>query len=137
MPKASRTAECRPDEARKRLSTARAYLDVADSVLEEHTDDEYFNVAAGLAVLAGIAASDAICGFRLGRVHRGDDHRGAADLLRTATPDGPKLATVLGRLLSLKDAAHYGAPVVSARKAADARKWAGELINRAGEEAER
>jgi hypothetical protein len=75
--------------------------------------------------------------YRLGCLHRGDDHRGAADLLRTATPDGAKLATVLGRLLSLKDAAHYGVPVVSARKAADATKWAAQLVERAEEETER
>ena len=138
MPNASRTVQCRPDEARRRLSTAQAYLNVAGSVLEECSqDDEYLNVAAGLAVLAGIAASDAICGIRLGRLHRGEDHRGAADLLRTATPDGARLATVLGRLLGLKDAAHYGAPVVSPRKAADARKWAAQLVKRAEEEAER
>lgn len=111
MSSTSRTVQCRPDEARRRLSTAKAYLDVAGSVLRERSqDDEYVNVAAGLAVLAGIAASDAICGIRLGRLHRSEDHRRAADLLRTATPDGAKLATILGRLLSLKDAAHYGAP---------------------------
>jgi len=106
-------------------------------VLKERGRGEYLNVAAGVAVLAGIAASDAICGIRLGRVHCGEDHRGAVDLLRTATPDGAKLATVLGRLLSVKDAAHYGVPVVSGRNAADARKWAAQLVERAEEEAER
>ncbi len=106
-------------------------------MLEERGRDEYLNVAAGLAVLAGIAASDAICGIRLGYLHRGEDHHGAEDLLRTATPDGDKLATVLGRLLSVKDAAHYGVPVVSGRKASDARKWAAHLVGRAGEETER
>jgi hypothetical protein len=114
-----------------------AYLDVAGSVLRERGRDEYLNVAAGLAVLAGIAAADSICGVRLGCLPRGEDHHGAEELLRKATPDGPKLATVLRRLLSLKDAAHCGVPVVSARKAADARKWAAHLVERAGEEAER
>jgi hypothetical protein len=80
-------------EARTRLLTAQAYLDVASSVLDERDRDEYLNVAAGLAVLAGIAASDTICCARLGCRHRGDDHRGAADLLRRATPDGGELAT--------------------------------------------
>jgi len=120
-----------------RLRIARAYLESAGQVLEERGRDEYLNVVSGVAVLAGIAASDAICGIRLGCLHRGDDHRGAADLLRTATPDGAKLATMLGRLLSLKDAAHYGVPVVSARKASDARKWAAQLVERAEEEIER
>lgn len=137
MPRSPRTSPCSTAEARTRLRTARAYLDVAGSVLAERDRGEYLNVAAGMAVLAGIAASDAICGVRLGCLHRGEDHHGAADLLRTATPDGPKLATVLGRLLSLKDAAHYGVPVVSARKATDARKWADQLVERAREETER
>jgi hypothetical protein len=112
-------------------------LDVAGSVLRERGREEYLNVAAGLAILAGIAASDAICGIRLGRLHRGDDHRGAEDLLRTATHDGPKLAANLARLLSLKDAAHYGVLVVASRKAADARRWAALLVERATEEVER
>lgn len=137
MPRPSRTAPCNPSEARTRLRTAQAYLDVAASVLEERGRDEYLNVALGLAILAGVAASDAICGIRLGRVHRGDDHRGAEDLLRTATPDGQKLATTLGRLLSLKDAAHYGVLVVAPRTASDARRWAAHLVERAAEEAER
>ena len=137
MPRAARTASCTPDEARARLRAAQAYLEVAGSVLAERDRGEYLNVAAGLAVLAGIAGSDAICGIRLGRIHRGEDHRGAQDLLREATPDGRKLATVLGRLLSVKDAAHYGVLVVSARNATDAKKWAALLAQRAAEEAER
>ena len=137
MPKTARTAPCSKIEARARLRTARAYLEVADSVLGERDRGEYLNVAAGLAVPAGIAGSDAICGARLGRIHRGDDHRGAQDLLQQATSDGKKLATILGRLLSIKDAAHYGVIVVSARNATDAKKWAALLIERAAEEAER
>jgi hypothetical protein len=35
---------------------------------------------------------------RLGCRHRGDDHRSAAELLRTATPDGAELAKALLRL---------------------------------------
>ena len=61
---------------RARPRTAQAYLEVAGNVLREPSRDEYLNVAAGLAVLAGIAASDAICGTPLGRIHRGDDHTG-------------------------------------------------------------
>jgi len=124
-------------EARAGLRTARAYLEVAGSVLAERDRGEYLNVAAGAAVLSGIAAADAICGLRLGRLHRGEDHRGAQDLLRHAAPDGRKLATVLGRLLSVKDAAHHGVLVVSARSAADAKRWAAHLVERAAEESER
>jgi hypothetical protein len=138
MPKPARTSPCNRAEARARLRIAEAYLKTAGTVLEERGgDDMYLNVAAGLAILAGIAASDAICGARLGRIPRGDDHHGAEDLLRTATPDGPKLATDLRRLLSLKDAAHYGVMVVATRKATDAKRQAGRLVARANEETER
>ncbi len=91
-------------------------------------------MAAGLAVLAGIAASDAICCARIRLRHRGDNHRGAADLLRQATPDGSELARLLLRLLDLKDEAHYGVMVVASRKARDALKWAAQLVARAEEE---
>ena len=137
MPPPSRTAPCGGADAQSRLRTARAYLEVAGLVLSERERDEHLNVSAGLAVLAGIAASDSICCVRLRSRHRGDDHRGAADLLRRATPDGPELATTLLRLLDLKDEAHYGVLVVSARKARDAHRWATRLVERAAQETER
>lgn len=137
MPARSRTAACDLAEGRTRFRTAQAYLNVAASVLDERDRDEYLNVAAGLAVLAGIAASDAICCIRLGCRHRGDDHRGAAELLRTATPDGGELAKTLLKLLDLKDAAHYGVLVVASRKARDAVRWSGRLVDRARQESER
>ena len=91
---------------------ARAYLETAELVANERKQG-FSNVTAGLAVLAGIAASDAICCVRLGRYHRGDDHRRATELLETATPDGRDLAVRLERLLGLKDTAHYGAALVA------------------------
>jgi len=94
-------------------------------------------VAAGLAVLAGIAGSDAICARRLGAIHRGDDHRGAAALLKQSTPDGKKLASTFLRLIDIKDEAHYGLILVTPRKARDAVRWARQLVDRAGEELER
>lgn len=133
----SRTSPCGAAEGRTRFRTARAYLETASSVLEERDRDEYLNVAAGLAVLAGIAASDAICCVRLGCRHRGEGHRSAADLLRRATPDGAELAQTLLRLLDLKDAAHYGVMVVASRKARDALRWSARLVDKAQQETER
>lgn len=133
----SRTAACGATEAQSRLSTARAYLDVADLALDETRHNEYLNVSAGLAVLSGIAASDAICCRLLGRRHRGENHRGAPDLLKQATADGPQLANDLSRLLDLKDEAHYGVLAVSTKKARDAVKWARRLVERAQQEMER
>ncbi len=100
-------------------------------------DASFANVTAGLAVLAGIAASDAICCVRLGHYHRGEDHRGATDLLRTASPDGRELGTRLQRLLGLKDSAHYGVTLITAANASNAVHWARHLVERAQEELER
>lgn len=137
MSKSAKTALCGTAEARARLRTARAYLDVATDVLSEQARDEFLSVATGLAVLAGIAAGDAICCSRLRCRHRGDDHRSASALLKTATPDGAKLSTTLGRLLDVKDEAHYGVIHVSTRKAKDSVRWATDLVSRAAEEVER
>ena len=74
MPRAARTSSGGAAEAAGRLKTARAYLETAELVANEHRQG-FSNVTAGLAILAGIAASDAICCVRLGRYHRGEDHR--------------------------------------------------------------
>ncbi len=137
MGSGSRRARCGISEARTRLRSAQAYLEVAELVLDERTPEEFLSVSTGLAVLAGIAASDSICCARTGNRHRGDDHRGATRLLGQATPDGQALATTLLRLLDLKDEAHYGVTSVAPRRARDAVKWAGRLTERAREEVER
>ena len=71
----SRTAACSPAQATTRLDHARAFLDVAELVGEQDDELATPNVAASLAVLAGIAASDAVCCAVLGRRSRGQDHR--------------------------------------------------------------
>lgn len=65
--------------------------------------------------------------LRLGRLHRSDDHRNAAEQLRQATPDGLELAAALLGLPGRKDTAHYGLMVVAARKARDAVRWSVHL----------
>lgn len=136
MTKPQRSSPCGATEARARLQTAEAYLETAELV---HTEAraQFANVTAGLAVLAGIAASDAICCIRLRRRHRGDDHLGAADLLEGATPDGRKLAASLRRLLNVKDTAHYGTSLIGPRPASDTIRWARALVERARQEIER
>jgi hypothetical protein len=123
-------------DARQRLRYADAYLEVAELVLADDRS-EMPGVAAGLSVLAGIAASDAICARRLGEIHRGESHREARDLLRRATADGKRLSDTLAKLLDIKDVAHYGLLVVSPRKARDAIRWAKALNARAQEELQR
>jgi len=139
MTRTNRTAPCSHSDASKRAAIALAYLETAESVMAERAElkEEHLSVAAGAAVLAGIAASDSICGCRLGKIHRGEDHRGALDLLKSAIPDGREISGKLGRLLDIKDEAHYGIYVVSARRASDAVKWARILVARARQEIER
>lgn len=137
MAKHVRTRGASLQDARGRLRSAEAYLEVADLVLDEQSRAEFRGVAAGLAVLAGVAASDAICARRLGQIHRGDDHRAASALPEQSTPDGAKLAATFLRLIDIKDEAHYGAMVVAPRKARDSVRWSRQLVERARQELER
>lgn len=108
----TREALCGPAEARRRARTARTYLDVAEQAALGETD-EGRNVAAGNAVLAAIAAVDALCCLRLGRHARGQAHQEATPLLRSIRPGGPTLAKDLTTVVGVKDAAHYGTVFVS------------------------
>ena len=137
MAKKHRTVAATVEQARVRRRAAEAYLEVADLVLAEKGQTAMPSVAAGLAVLAGIASSDAICARRLGQIHRGDDHRAAAALLTQAVPDGNKLASTFLRLIDIKDDAHYGLVIVPASKARSAVRWAQQLVSRAQQELER
>jgi hypothetical protein len=114
-PRAARTRDCSPSEARARADQARAFVDVADLVLGESSQESH--VAAALAVLAGIAAGDAICGAKLGRYYRGQDHGQAAQLLRTVDLPGKDPARLLARLLAAKDSVHYSPTMVSPAEA--------------------
>jgi hypothetical protein len=110
-----RTTDCDAVVARTRLRQAQAFVSVAELVFNETDDEEppLRGVAAALAVLAGIAASDAACCARLGKRYRGQDHARAVDLLGTVHPGGESLAKDLERLLSIKDNVHYGVLTIS------------------------
>lgn len=106
---AGRAQTCSLADARARYSHALKFLEVAELAATEQEDNpESVNVAASLAVLAGIAASDAACCATLGRRSRSADHRDAERFLREITPGGSDAARRLGRLLDLKDSAQYG-----------------------------
>jgi hypothetical protein len=110
---ASRVTACTPAEARTRRQQARAFLDVAELVLGEPSTQMETHVSAALSVLAAIAASDAICGLRLGRYSRGQDHDQAVALLAAVDLADGKLPGHLRRLLTYKDTAHYSPRLVS------------------------
>jgi len=109
----TRQPPCGPADAARKARLSRAYLDLADQAAGQD-GDEARNVAAGNAVLAAIAASDALTCLRLGRHSRGQAHQDATALLRTVKPDGPGLAKALSTALGIKDIAHYGTVFVSA-----------------------
>lgn len=102
-----RTQRCTQGEATTRLDHARRFLDVAE-LTAEGGDTDYASVSASLAVLSGIAASDAACCKALGRRSRGQDHHQAEDLLSQVEPGGRQASNQLRRLLNLKGEAQYG-----------------------------
>lgn len=95
-------------QARSRYRIADKYLEVAELVDAE--DGAAVNVCVGLAVLAGIAAGDAICLAALGERYSGSDHQSAADLLSRVDVD---LGKHLRKLAAVKPASHYGERLLS------------------------
>jgi hypothetical protein len=122
---------CSKADAKIRVDHARLYLTVAQTVLIAEPGEEA-TVATGNAVLAAIAAADAICCASAGSRFRGQDHAGAADYLEKVTGD-KKLATTLRDVVNLKDLGHYGLGNVAAARAKSAIRKARQLV----EEAER
>ncbi|WP_158564049.1 hypothetical protein [Jiangella anatolica] len=123
----SREAACTAADARQRARTARAYLDLAELAFAGEIP-EANNVAAGNAVLAAVAASDALCCRRLGRLSRGQDHALAAQLLARIDP---RLARHLTAALAVKDAAHYGAAFLTDARTKAALRGAAALVEAA------
>jgi hypothetical protein len=99
----SRVTSCTLAEARAGRAQAKAFIDVAEMVLGEPATQTDPQVAAALAVLAAIAATDAICGLQLGRYSRGQDHDKAAMLLGTVDLPDHTLPTKLRRVFASKD----------------------------------
>ncbi len=103
-------------DVHERATVARSYLDTAAQRLADALPvgpSAHATVAAGNAVHAGIAASDAICGQVLGHCYNGPDHSQATTILK-GVKDGTRLAAELARLLSQKTAADYGGYLTAA-----------------------
>ncbi|HVA18694.1 MAG TPA: hypothetical protein VMU55_00800 [Solirubrobacteraceae bacterium] len=131
-----RTQTCGRPQANTRLAHANKFFDAAELIATDiDEDDANASVAASLAVLAGIAASDAACCARLGRRSRSQDHHDAERLLTEIVPAGRDAAKDLRRLLDLKDTAQYGVMHVSAtelrsalRRASALRRFASDIL---------
>jgi hypothetical protein len=127
--KNSRTAACNKSDASVRLKQAQKFYEVAEMVeTEADTLESAATVAASLAVLAGIAASDAACCAVLGRRSRAQDHKDAVQLIRQIVPRGKSVASNLDRLLDLKDGAQYGVIYVSGADLKSAMRNAKALV---------
>jgi hypothetical protein len=126
----SREAPCDSEDARTRSRIARTYLNLAETASATR-EPEARNAAAGNAVLAAIAASDALCCRRLGRRSRAQDHSVAATLLAKITMDGAKLARDLTSVLAVKDTAHYGTTFLTEAKLKAALRSATRLVEAA------
>ena len=109
-----RAAKTRPStaaDARSRLASARQFLDALDA-LEASGTAISNDVLASNAILAAIAAADAICGARRQLQSASDNHNDAADLLRSIDKrHGDDLAKAL---------AHKNAAAYSTRQTTDA-----------------
>jgi hypothetical protein len=136
MATAGRTRPCDDNEARQRMDRAREFLEVAELVVDEKDRDAspvYASAAASLAVLAGIAASDAACCKALQERSRSQNHRDAERLLAQITPGGKAAAGDLRELLNLKDKAQYGFLAMSVPEVRKVVRRANKLIDFAAE----
>ncbi|MFH1329223.1 MAG: hypothetical protein ABIJ48_00980 [Actinomycetota bacterium] len=122
-----KTRECAPREALRRLSAACKFLEAAELYVGDE-DPAGQRVAVSNAVLAGIAATDAICCARLGRHAVGDDHRAAVDLGGTIGPEEREAAKALTVLLSIKHKAQCQTSAVAKADATRAVRRAQSLI---------
>ena len=130
-----RTRNTTPKDDRERAATAREHFQVAQERLQLAPDgsSSEAQVAAANAVIAAIAASDAICGRALGYHSTEQDHRAAGKLLEATGPDGHVLAAKFTRLASDKTDLTYGGwctKTVAARAVRDAQVLIDELDRR-------
>lgn len=132
----TRTQPCNRSDALKRLTQADAFLFASELIVTDDGDHATPDVAASLAVLAGIAAADAACCARLEIRPRGQSHGEAIGLLGTVEPFGAEMAKRLQRLLNRKDESHDGLTFVSSADAGRMVSWARRLFGLAQRTAE-
>ncbi len=112
-----RRAAMDANAVRERARHARGQFAMAELALDDSGIDGAENVAGSAAVLAGIAAADAICGYVLGVRSSGQDHREAGELLAEATGSDSRAPSHLRRLLAAKTETQYTPLSIGATKA--------------------
>lgn len=119
-------------EVAARADHARAFLAAADLVVDFGEDAEITpasNIIGSLSVLAGIAASDALCGHAVGMRSASANHADALGLLARSSPSGSAYSARLRTLLDSKSNAHYSAMRLSDGSAAELLKTARRLVD--------
>lgn len=127
----ARTRAMTATEVRTRAQHAHAFVAAADLVGDLGQDagiDDVGNIIGSLAVLAGIAASDAICGAVLGERPAGGDHGEAVAMLRR-TQVGKSLAQHLARLINAKTETQYSPLLLTEARATDLLKASRRLVD--------
>jgi hypothetical protein len=109
------------------LTKARNWLDAAVESLAA----ERWEVAAGSAVMAGINASDVMCGLLLGERSGAGNHEDAVGLLAFAGNDGKTASHQLAQLLRFKTPAQYDPVPIPSADARKAVELASRLVERA------
>ena len=127
----SRTITCTRRQANLRLQHAEAFLNWAQAALSDTAADANLNVATSMAVLAGIAASDALCGKALGQYSRSQNHPDAVKLIQSIQPGGAELASTFRQLVGNKDNAQYAPKTMGEASAKAAVRQAVDLVNAA------
>lgn len=112
-----RRAAMDANAAQERAKHARGQLAMAELAFDDSGIDGAENVAGSAAMLAGIAAADAICGYVLGERSSGQDHREATELLAQAVGKHSRAPSHLRRLLAAKTETQYTPLSIGATKA--------------------
>lgn len=125
--KGGKNSICGKGAAQSRLNIAREYQDLAHSKSDAETG-AVRNAVAGNAVLAGIAAADAICCTRLGERSTSSDH---SDTVALLTKVDPRLAQKLATLLGSKTTSHYGETFIGIETLKSCLRAMDQLVERA------
>lgn len=98
---------------KQRAEHARAFMAIAELSLSDTATPGHTNVAGSNAVLAGVAAADAICGRSLGLRSASENHADAIKLLEQAVPPTSQAPKNLKKLLVSKTDTQYSPDLVS------------------------
>jgi hypothetical protein len=108
----TRIRPCGAGEAKVRAAEAQEHLALAE-IYRPGEGSAARKASGSSAVLAAIAAADAVCCGRVKRRSAHTDHAAAVELLRQVSPEGPELAKALSVAIKLKTAMQYGTDNVS------------------------